>query len=76
MTWHSPTPETLALGAALKALRERRGIKAVDLGRRANVPRSQICEIEHGRANPTFDTLTRLLSVLGGELRIYTRARQ
>lgn len=75
MSEHSPTQATLELGAALKALRERRGLKAIELGRRANVPRSQISQIEHGRANPTFDTLVRLLDVLNGELRIFTRSR-
>lgn len=75
MSHHDPTPATLDLGAALKALRVRRGLTAIELGRQANVPRSQICEIEHGRANPTFDTLVRLLDVLDGELRIFTRIR-
>jgi transcriptional regulator with XRE-family HTH domain len=53
-----------ALATQLRRLREKRGLTQVELAERSGVPRSEIGEIERGRANPTVATLAALAKPL------------
>jgi transcriptional regulator with XRE-family HTH domain len=47
-------------GAALKALRRRRGWTLADVSRRTGLPTSTLSKIENDRMSPTFDKLARI----------------
>ena len=47
-------------GAALKALRRKRGWTLADVSRRTGLPMSTLSKIENGRMSPTFDKLARI----------------
>ena len=54
-------------------LRERRianGLSQAQLARRAGTSQAFISQLENGEKSPTFDTVTRLLTVMGEELRL------
>jgi DNA-binding XRE family transcriptional regulator len=50
-------PELLALGAAVRELRARRGLSQEELGFRAGLHRNYVGAIERGEINPTFRVL-------------------
>lgn len=53
-------PELLALGAAVRELRARRGFSQETLGFRASLHRNYVGAVERGEINPTFKTLLAL----------------
>lgn len=57
-----PPPELARLGAALKALREERGLKQIEAASGAGMTESQVSDIERGYNNPGWLLLIRLLS--------------
>ncbi|MGH2974753.1 MAG: helix-turn-helix domain-containing protein [Solirubrobacterales bacterium] len=59
--YDTPPPELARLGAALKALREERGLKQIEAASGADMTESQVSEIERGKNNPGWLLLIRLL---------------
>lgn len=58
-------PDTLVyLGRALRALREERGLKQIELGTVAGTTESQVSDIERAQNNPGWVLVTRLLKGL------------
>lgn len=57
-----PPPELVRLGAALRALREKRDLKQIEAASRAGMTESQISDIERGRNNPGWLLVMRLLN--------------
>ena len=57
-------------------LRERRlanGLSQAQLARRAGTSQAFISQLENGDKSPTFETITRLLQVMGEDLRLEAR---
>ena len=54
-------------------MRRRRGLTQADLARRAGTSQPVISAYEHGRRDPTFGTLERLVEAAGERLRIDAR---
>jgi transcriptional regulator with XRE-family HTH domain len=66
----SDQPQT-ALGAAIRQLRQKRGITQEDLAHDAEITTGTLSLIERGHANPTWNTVKGIASALGvsmGEL--------
>lgn len=59
--YDKPPPELAQLGAALKALREERGLKQIEAASGAAMTESQVSDIERGKNNPGWLLLIRLL---------------
>jgi hypothetical protein len=57
-------------GELLRSVRRRRGLTQADLARRAGTSQPVISAYEHGRRDPTFGTLDRLVGAAGEQLRI------
>lgn len=57
----SPTPDSAALGDALRGLRQDRGLKQIEVSHDAGISEAQLSEIERGVANPTWLLLTRIV---------------
>jgi transcriptional regulator with XRE-family HTH domain len=47
-----PPPQLVLLGGTLRALRERAGLKQIELATAASMTESQISDIERGKSNP------------------------
>jgi uncharacterized protein len=58
----------------LRTVRRRRGLTQADLARRAGTSQPVISAYEHGRRDPTFGTLERLVEAAGEHLRIGAEA--
>ncbi len=70
-----PPPELARLGAALKALREERGLKQIEVASGADMTESQVSDIERGKNNPGWLLLIRLLiDGLDADLRDFAAA--
>jgi DNA-binding XRE family transcriptional regulator len=54
-------PELLALGAAVRELRARRGLSQEALGFRAGLHRNYVGAVERGEINPTFRVLLKTM---------------
>ncbi len=57
-------PDAAAFGAALRAIRERRGLKQQELAEAAGVTPAQVCSFEAGARLPAVRTLRRLAAAL------------
>lgn len=57
-------PELVRLGAAIKELRKRQGLKQIELATAAGMTESQISDIERGKNNPGWLLLVRLVGGL------------
>jgi uncharacterized protein len=57
-------------GELIRSVRRRRGLTQADLARRAGTSQPVISAYEHGRRDPTFGTLGRLVEAAGEHLRI------
>ena len=55
----------MSAGTILREARERAGLTQVELARRADVAQSMISAYEHGRREPAYATLDRLLRATG-----------
>ncbi len=60
--------ETVQLGAAIRAVREARGLSLREVARRVGVSPSFVSQVETGKANPSVGTLYALVGVLGTSL--------
>ncbi|MHB8466076.1 MAG: helix-turn-helix domain-containing protein [Acidimicrobiales bacterium] len=56
--------------ALIKAIRRRRGLTQADLARRAGTSQPVISAYEHGRRDPTYATLQKLVEAGGERLRL------
>jgi transcriptional regulator with XRE-family HTH domain len=61
----TPLPELLALGRALRALREERGLKQIEVATGAGMTEPQVSETEAGLNDCRYSTLIRMLDALG-----------
>jgi transcriptional regulator with XRE-family HTH domain len=59
--YDSPPPELARLGVALKELREKRGLKQIEVASGADITEAQVSLIERGKNNPGWLLLMRLL---------------
>jgi transcriptional regulator with XRE-family HTH domain len=60
--------EPVQMGAALRAVREQRGLSLREVARRVGVSPSFVSQVETGKANPSVGTLYALVGVLGTSL--------
>ncbi len=58
-----------AVGEKLKVLRERKGLKSFELADRAGLTPQTISRIENGRTDVSFQTLQKILAVMGLDLK-------
>ena len=54
-----------AIGGAIRALREARGMRQGDLAKRTGMSAAQVCRIEKDRHAPSVRTLRRIADALG-----------
>jgi DNA-binding XRE family transcriptional regulator len=64
-----PPPRDAALGAAIRQLREERGITQEGLAHSAHVTTGTLSAIERGRSNPTWATVTAIAKALDVSMR-------
>jgi DNA-binding XRE family transcriptional regulator len=65
----------LALLAALKTHREKKGLSLADVAQRCGMDRSAVSRLENGvYVNPTLDTLHRYATAIGAEIAFSVRA--
>ncbi|WP_198346329.1 MULTISPECIES: helix-turn-helix domain-containing protein [Nocardioides] len=60
--------DVVQVGAALRAVRETRGLSLREVARRVGVSPSFVSQVETGKANPSVGTLYALVGVLGTSL--------
>ncbi len=60
--YDEPPAELVNLGLALRELRERQGLKQIELATAAGVAESQVSDIERGKNNPGWLLLARLVT--------------
>ncbi len=60
-----PSSPHAALGRAVRAIREERGISQVRLASDTGFMQSWISHVEHGRRNPSWNNVVRLAGGLG-----------
>ena len=60
-------------GQLIAAVRRRRGLTQLQLARRAGTSQPVVSAYEHGRRDPTFGTLSRLIEASGERLAIDAR---
>lgn len=63
-----PPPSTVQLGAAIRQLREKRGLSIEALAHSANLHWTYVSEIERGRRNPSWTVVCALADGLGVDL--------
>ncbi len=56
------------LAAALRAMREHTGVSQEDLAHDADLTTAALSRIERGKSNPSWTTLTRILTALKADL--------
>lgn len=59
--YDKPPAALVCLGQALRALREERGLKQIELGAAAGATESQVSDIERAQNNPGWILVSRLL---------------
>jgi transcriptional regulator with XRE-family HTH domain len=57
-------------GAFIKAIRLRRGLTQAELARRAGISQPVVSAYEHGRRDPTYSTLRKLVEASGERLQL------
>jgi transcriptional regulator with XRE-family HTH domain len=65
-----PRPENPqpALGAAIRALRDERDLKQLDVAEDAGITVAHLSKIESGKVNPTWGTVAALAEALGASI--------
>lgn len=58
-------PDKLALGEAVRAIREERGLSQAQVAESVGFIQAWISHVEHGRRNPSWSNVVRLSSGLG-----------
>lgn len=78
--YDNPPDSLIHLGRALRALREERGLKQIELATAIGVAESQVSDIERARNNPGWVLVARLLGGLDATVadlaEAYTRAER
>ena len=64
---------TQEVGGKIRESRKRLGLRQRDLAELAGVTLRGLTDLENGRANPTFKQLSKILEVLGLEVRVVER---
>lgn len=67
-TWRIESPK--ALGSALRAMREERGLTQVDIARSLGTTRQRLSRIEDGDVSAQVLLILRAIRLLEGELRL------
>jgi transcriptional regulator with XRE-family HTH domain len=62
--YDNPPDSLVRLGRAIRALREERGLKQIELGAAAGATESQVSDIERAQNNPGWVLIARLLEGL------------
>ena len=60
--YNDPPSELLRLGQALCALRQRKGLKQIELATAAGISESQVSDIERGKNNPGWRLIVRIVN--------------
>ena len=63
----------LALGKTIKKRRKTLNVTQPQLAELADISVNTLYKIERGQANPTFETLEKIASILGMEIRLEIR---
>lgn len=63
--YDNPPDSLVYLGRALRALREDRGLKQIELAADAGATESQVSDIERAQNNPGWTLIVRLLDGMG-----------
>jgi transcriptional regulator with XRE-family HTH domain len=61
----SSTPDAHALGRAVRAIRDERGLSQVQVAEATGFIQAWISHVEHGRRNPSWSNVVRLAGGLG-----------
>ena len=61
----SSPPDAHALGQAVRAIRDERGLSQVQVAEATGFIQAWISHVEHGRRNPSFNNVVRLAEGLG-----------
>jgi y4mF family transcriptional regulator len=64
---------TREIGGKIRESRKRLGLRQSDLAEIAGVTLRGLTDLENGRANPTLKQLSKILEVLGLEVRVVER---
>jgi transcriptional regulator with XRE-family HTH domain len=59
------TPDAAALGRAVRAIRDERGISQMQLAEATGFMQSWVSQVERGRRNPSWNNVARLADGLG-----------
>lgn len=65
---HAKDPALLAIGAAIRSLRQARGISQEELAHRCGIERSYMSSIERGLQNSSVIALMRIVRAIGVSL--------
>lgn len=60
--YDDPPPELAHLGQALRELREKAGLKQIELATAASVSEGQVSDIERGKNNPGWRLIVRIVN--------------
>jgi HTH-type transcriptional regulator/antitoxin HipB len=63
------------LGAQLKAMRQARGLRLVDVAERAGIPRLKVIHVEAGRTGVAISSYARVAAALGARLNLQPAQR-
>ena len=66
----------IAFGENVRAARSKVGLSQAELAERTGIAREDISRIENGQSNPTLRTMSRLASVLDGDVARMLQASQ
>lgn len=64
-----------AMGAKLKAMRQARGLRLVDVAERAGVPRLKVIHVEAGRPGVAVSSYARVAAALGAQFQLVPAQR-
>jgi DNA-binding XRE family transcriptional regulator len=65
--------DVLHLGEVLRARREELGFTQSDLSSRTGIQKAEISRIEHGKSNPTWNTLHKITDALDLDVQLAAR---
>jgi len=64
-----------AMGAKLKAMRQSRGLRLVDVAERAGIPRLKVIHVEAGRPGVAVSSYARVAAALGAQFQLVPAQR-
>lgn len=64
-----------AMGAKLKAMRQARGLRLVDVAERAGIPRLKVIHVEAGRPSVAVSSYARVAAALGAQFQLVPAQR-